>query len=329
MAFSFTYIKTEEISRLLNRIEVAKGVIEQLPSVPHVEETIRRTTLLKSSLFSARIEGNPLRLEDITAANLERPQRDQKKQEVANIFASLRYLRSSAHQHTLSLELIRELHRRVLTGIGEEPGTLRHEASAIFNLAGVAIYMTPPPSEVPIVLTHLIEKTQTSPDPVPVQVALFHFEFEKIHPFLDGNGRVGRLLTTFLLQRGGYDFRGLVSLEEYLEKERDVYYELLGIQQSDITAFVVFVLHGIVIQAENAIDQLKQYPHERIEDTLLPRRQEVLAIIRDHQLVSFDFIARRFPRVTKSTLHYDMKQLVAKGLIRKLGATRGACYQPR
>ncbi len=329
MTFSFTYRQTSEIAQLLTRIDVARGIIDHLPSVPHVEENIRRTTLLKSSLFSARIEGNPLRLEDITAVNMERSQRDRKKQEIANIYAALRYIRSPAHQHDLSVSFLQDLHRRVLRDIGEEPGILRHEASAIFNMAGIAVYMTPPPAEVPSLLTQAIEKTDTSLHAIPIKAALFHFEFEKIHPFLDGNGRVGRIVTTHILYKGGYDFRGLVSLEEYLERERETYYDLLSSTEPDITPFVLFILEGIASQAEKVIEELKRHPEERIEDMLLPRRQEILGIIRDHQLVSFDFIARRFPRVTKSTLHNDMKHLITKHLIRKLGTTRGACYEPR
>lgn len=329
MTFSFTYTGTKEITDLLTRIDIAKGVIDHLPSVPHIEENIRRTTLLKSSLFSARIEGNPLRLEDITAVNMERSQRDRKKQEIANIYAALRYIRSPAHRHDLSVSFLQDLHRRVLRDIGEEPGILRHEPSAIFNMAGIAVYMTPPPGEVSSLLTQAIEKMHASTHAIPIKAALFHFEFEKIHPFLDGNGRVGRIVTTHILYQGGYDFRGLVSLEEYLDRQREEYYDLLGRAEPDISPFVHFILEGIASQAEKAIEELKDHPEERIEDSLLPRRQEILAIIRDHQLVSFDFISRRFPTVTKSTLHFDISHLIRKKLIRKLGATRGVSYSPR
>jgi DeoR/GlpR family transcriptional regulator of sugar metabolism len=62
------------------------------------------------------------------------------------------------------------------------------------------------------------------------------------------------------------------------------------------------------------------------EDCLLPRRQEILSIVRDHGMVTFDFIRRRFMRVTESTLHYDLKRLIAEGFLKKLGATRGVQY---
>ena len=67
---------------------------------------------------------------------------------------------------------------------------------------------------------------------------------------------------------------------------------------------------------------------EKPEDTLLPRRQEILAIIRDHKLISFDFLKRRFYKVPASSLHYDLKMLQKKGFIKKLGVTRGVLYKP-
>lgn len=63
------------------------------------------------------------------------------------------------------------------------------------------------------------------------------------------------------------------------------------------------------------------------EDNLLPRRAEIIAIIRDHQMVSFNFLSRRFPGIPTSTLHYDLKQLVKGGFINKLGSTNGALYR--
>lgn len=64
------------------------------------------------------------------------------------------------------------------------------------------------------------------------------------------------------------------------------------------------------------------------EDQLLPRRKEILETIKDHKLVSFDFLRRRFMRIAPSSLHYDLRQLAKKGFIRKLGVTRGVVYAP-
>jgi len=115
-------------------------------------------------------------------------------------------------------------------------------------------------------------------------------------------------------------------LEEYLEKNRESYYELLAINKKDITAFVEFFLEAVAEQAEKTITGLKDIDQERVEDSLLPRRREILEIIKDHEIVSFDFIKRRFSKVAQSTLHYDLRKLIQGGFVKKLGSTRGVRY---
>lgn len=75
------------------------------------------------------------------------------------------------------------------------------------------------------------------------------------------------------------------------------------------------------------LENLKQAPARRPEDTLLPRRREIYLVIKDHQEVSFDFIRRRFMLVPASTLHYDLSQLMKQGLIEKIGVTKGVLYR--
>ena len=217
----------------------------------------------------------------------------------------------------------------VMKNISPSAGIFRKEVSAIFNQAGIAVYLPPPPNKISELIKILINRTKSSRETKYIKMALFHFGFEKIHPFLDGNGRVGRLLSTFILKQGQSDFRGLVSLEEYLERNRQVYYDLLAISKTDITRFVEFFLEALAEQAEKTINNLKDIKEERLEDTLLPRRREIWEIVRDHEMVSFNFIKRRFIKVPNSSLHYDLRELIKKGLIKKLGSTRGVRYTLR
>ena len=126
----------------------------------------------------------------------------------------------------------------------------------------------------------------------------------------------------------GYDFRGLIDLEEYLDANRIAYYDLLNLTVKDITPFVEFFINGLVDQSNQVINKLKHQTEDTV-DTLLPRRQEILNVIRDHQQVSFDFIRRRFLAVPAPTLRYDLRQLINANLVKKLGATRGAVYSPK
>ena len=329
MQFPYTYKKTAQITELLNRLEIVKAVLEALPTQPGIEENLRRQSILKSSLFSARIEGNRLRLDQVTTQGLVHSERTREKLEIANILRAHQWIYSNASPNKLSLRVLLALHSKVMHNLSADVGKIRSEPSAIFNATGVAIYLTPPPSKIKPRLRQLIIYTNASSVPGPIRASVTHFVFEKIHPFLDGNGRVGRLLSTFILNRTSYDFRGLIAFEEELEKQRQEYYDLLAISTKNVTLFVEFYVRILLKQAEKAIEQVKTMNQEVPEDTLLPRRQEILNIIRDHHHVSFDFIHRRFFGVAKSTLHFDLKQLMKANLIKKLGATRGVVYVPK
>lgn len=327
MRINYKYRKTANIEEAIVKIEVAKRIIELLPQLPHIEDHLRRQSLLKSSLFSARIEGNRLKIEEIESNR--NTSRDLEKKEVFNILRALKWIHSEKSRKNINLDIILKLHKFVMSGLSLDVGKLRHEPSAIFNRGGIAVYMTPPPSELQNLMNHLIKTIKTNQEHPSVVAALAHFAFEKIHPFLDGNGRVGRLLSTYILKNRGYEFRSLVTFEEYLESHREEYYDLLASENKDITGFVDFFLSAIVISADKVIEALKSKSQETEYDTLLPRRQEIMAIIKDHKMVSFNFLKRRFQKIPDSSLHYDLKMLQNKGFIKKLGSTRGVVYSPK
>ena len=318
----YTYTHTKKITTLLADIERAKILITELPVSQSLEEKLRRVSLLKSSLFSARIEGNTLSMREV---QMGLTGKERQKREIQNILQAIHFIRSSHCPHHISIPLVKKLHTRVMNELSADAGRFRTEPSAIFNSAGVAVYMTVPPQEIKQRMEDLINGIKKKSFPIPIMGALAHYEFEKIHPFLDGNGRVGRLVSQFILEKGGYGCKGLVSFEEYFEQTKTDYYDLLGLRQKNITLFVQYFLEALVQTAETVIDQLKQIPGD-MDDLLLPRRQEILATIRDHRQVSFDFIRRRFMAVTVSTIHYDIQQLLKSGLIKKLGKTRASVY---
>lgn len=319
------YTLTPKISRLLQSIEASKEVINSIAIPPEIELNIRRQSTLKSSLFSARIEGNDLTLSDLDAT----PSKNQKKIEVFNILKALNWI-SERHLKDIALKDILQIHAFVLNDLSEKQnlGKFRSEVSAIFNAAGIAVYMPPPPSQVQSLIERLLKFINSSKEPfIPIKASLAHYIFEKIHPFLDGNGRVGRLLLQAVLKRDGYDMKGLLSLEEYLDNHRSSYYSALEDPERDVTGFIEFMLEAIDETAKKARELVLQKEKLDATDYLLPRRAEILNIIREHQMVSFDTIRRRFVAIPERTLSYDLKKLQDANLIRKRGATKGVCYE--
>ncbi|PIS15028.1 hypothetical protein COT63_02210 [Candidatus Shapirobacteria bacterium CG09_land_8_20_14_0_10_38_17] len=319
------YSLTSKITQLLQSIEGSKEVINAINIPPEIEINIRRKSILKSSLFSARIEGNPLTLEELQRL----PSKDQRKKEVFNVLQALNWVHERGSRD-LSVKNILNLHQMVMKSLIDQSalGKFRTEVSAIFNTGGIAVYLPPSPKQILSLTTRLLKFINSEKEPLaPIRACLAHYSFEKIHPFLDGNGRVGRLILQEVLEKSGYGMRGLLAIEEYLDQHRTKYYRALEEPEKDVTAYLEFMIEGVAQTANEAKQEVAKKQKEKTEDFLLPRRAEILNIIRDHQMVNFDTIRRRFLAINERTLRYDLKKLADLGLIKKLGATKGVYYQ--
>lgn len=317
------YVLTPHISQLLASIESAKAIIDTINIPGEIEINIRRQSTLRSSLFSARIEGNSLTPEDLDRT----PSRTQKKIEVFNVLKALNWVYTRSGRD-IAIKDILSLHTFVMQQLSPTTGTFRNEVSAIFNASGIAIYLPPPPRHIIPLLNRFISYVNGTKEPlIPVKAALAHYIFEKIHPFLDGNGRVGRLLLQFVLHREGYGMKGLLAIEEYLDNHRSEYYHALENPERDTTDYVEFILEALANASNIAKDQVIAKKQTEVEDYLLPRRAEIYRITKDQKLINFDSLKRRFRDINERTLRYDLKQLINSGLIRKRGATKGVYYQ--
>lgn len=312
------------MKKFLQQLEALRLAFELIKPSPAVTENIQRESLLKSSLYSAKIEGNQLTYE---AVQINLNNKTRAKLEVFNLLTAYKFIYSKNAPQKISLSLIKKLHLKTMKNLMPYPGQFRHEQSAIFNQAGVAIYLTPPPTEIVDRLNQLIIQVNQATEPTPIRSARAHFQFEKVHPFIDGNGRVGRLLTAEIMNQGGFGFNGLVSIEEAINNNKGEYYQALN-ESKNYQPLTEFLLNLYVEQGKNIITKLSQ-PQTEEQSTLSLRRREILNILKDHPYASFDFIKRRFLSVNPKTLHYDLKKLQEQKLVIKIGSTRGAVYQVR
>lgn len=322
------YELNQKIILLVQRLERLKTKFDLLPRHKILEKYTRQRSILKSAVYSARIEGNPSILDEISLAILKNPQ-DQTKLELANLYQTLEFILGQSWTGNLVLSDIQRIHGLVLKGLSPEAGQMRSQPSAIFNTAGVAIYFCPPPPKLKPLLNQLLNFFNHSNEPIiPIKAALTHFTFEKIHPFLDGNGRVGRLLVHLILKKYRWDLRGLIAFEEQLDNQRSRYYDLLALSDKHVTSFIEFFLEILLKSLQEAAKITSQKTIITTEELLPPRRYEILQIIRDHRQVSFNLLKRRFLAVSDRLLRYDLKKLQDVGLIKKRGVTKGAIYEP-
>lgn len=316
----YKFEKTHSINKSLLEIEALKIIFDTQKLLPHIEENFRRESLLKSALYSARVEGNPSKLNDLDN------QEDLHKLEIFNLVRAYKFIYSNKSPKNINILLAKKLHKIVMKNISYQAGSFRTEPWAIYNQAGIAIFLAPAHFNVPELISDLVGDIQILKENEFIKSAIFQFLFEKIHPFPDGNGRVGRLLSSFLLNTSGYGFRGLIPIEEIVDNERERYYEALE-PTTNVTMFVEFYLESFIKQAKNILEKINNYGNSFSKiDLLPPRRKEIINIIKDHPYCSFDLLVRRFLKVNQKTLHYDLKKLVDEGYVNKIGKTRGVVY---
>jgi Fic family protein len=307
----FKWTINSEINQLIIELESAKLSIDSLPINQNQEKNLRQHSLLKSAVYSARIEGFP--------DTVNSP-----KKESQNLLKAYQYIFSHKSPQKLGNRFIKKVHKLVLNNLSSYGGNWRSEQWAIFNQSGAVVYLAPPHFEVPKLMEEYPKYINKLIDHPSVKAAVAQFVFEKIHPFADGNGRVGRLVSAFILEKNGFGFQGQAPFEEYIDNNRaDYYYHLES--SLDCTGFVKFFLESLVAQSKEYIKKLNS-TQDNPDDSLLPRRREILEIIRDHPKCSFDFLKRRFLTINGKTLHYDLLRLQKAGFIRKLGATKGVVY---
>ncbi len=307
----------------MSEIERKQGILrhEKLPEKKW--QRLLSESLLMSSLYSAKVEGNPLELKDV--ARLSTKKREHL--EIRNLIRAIKYITKNIHAHQkITVKFVSRLHKIAVDKIDADAGRLRQKQNAIFNKEGFVVYMPPPPAEAYKFLKRLIKYINSKKhEEIPlVKAIITHFVFEKIHPFVDGNGRVGRLLIYAILKICGSDELKSISFEEKLNGEKEDYYYFLD-RDKNVTTFVEFMLEVINESYDTAMRKLKS--HTKINNDLLPRREEIWRIICDHKIVSVDFLKRRFQDISERTLRNDLADLAQRKLVVKLGKTRGAMYK--
>jgi Fic family protein len=219
----------------------------------------------KEAVVSSQIEGTQATLIDLLEFEAEDDARAavDDVREVCNYLDALRYARDqlrSAKGIPLSIRLLNEAHRRLMRGVrgqNKQPGEVRRSQNWIGGTRpGNAVFVPPPPEELSRLLGAL-EQYLHHDDKLPplIRVGLAHVQFETIHPYLDGNGRIGRLLITLLLEHWKLTSAPLLYLSLFFKRHRAEYYRLLGeVRRSgDWEAWTDFFLEGVATIADEAV----------------------------------------------------------------------------
>ena len=259
---------SNSLQPLLERAYLALGRLDSVSTLLPDTDLFLYTYVRKEALLSSQIEGTQSSLSELLLFELEEaggaPLVD--VIEVSNYVAALEHGLSRMREGLpLCNRLIREIHGKLLArGRGSErsPGEFRRSQNWIGGpRPGKAHYVPPPPDQVQECMGDLEQFLHVQDDlPVLVRAALAHVQFESIHPFLDGNGRVGRLLITLLLSSKGQLSQPLLYLSLFLKQNRTDYYRLLDAvrRDGDWEAWIAFFLEGVARTADSAVETAKQ-----------------------------------------------------------------------
>ncbi|MBA4113199.1 MAG: cell filamentation protein Fic [Verminephrobacter sp.] len=236
------------------------GVSGLVPSV----DWLLYSAIRKEALLTSQIEGTQATLTDLFDEEAGVKVRNTEDvEEVTNYLRAFRWTQEQLrdpHGLPISVRLLCEAHRRLLDGArgaGKQPGELRRSQNWIGGTRpGNAVFVPPPPEQVPALLADMerfIHDTATDVPPM-VKVALVHAQFETIHPFLDGNGRIGRLLIAALFEHWGLLSEPLMYLSGYLKQHQAEYYRRLSAirTEGDWESWVRFFLEGVATAAGDA-----------------------------------------------------------------------------
>ncbi len=251
-----------EADRALGRLD---GSIQTLPN----SDLFVLMYVRKEAVLSSQIEGTQSSLQDLLAAEAQVLSSDRPRDvaEVVNYVAAMNHGLARLAELPVSVRLIREIHKKLLAGVRGSrltPGELRRSQNWVgpggCTLAE-ATFVPPPPQEVPGALGDLERFLHRDDDiPLLIKVGLAHAQFETIHPFLDGNGRVGRLLITFLLCERRILFKPVLYLSHFFKRHRQAYYDHLQAVRDagDWEGWLAFFLRGVAEVSTQATETARR-----------------------------------------------------------------------
>lgn len=341
MAYRPQFTVTNAITSGLTQIERARGFLDAATlSESWLREMSGRALLLEAH-HTTHIEGTQLTLDqarqiwegkDVPDAN-----RDD-VQELLNYRSAFDFVSESlTADYPVTEGMIREIHRRLVEGVRggkAAPGDYRKIQNYVINsTTGQVIYTPPGAHEIPAMMSLLVKWLNTETDIHPVLVSgIAQFQLVHIHPFLDGNGRTSRLLSTLCLYRAGYDFKRLFTISEYYDLDRTAFYKSIqSVRENgmDMTGWLEFFVAGL----ESQMLQVKERGTQAIKRDVVVQQyglnerqaKAVLCLISNGNLSLREY-EELCPDTHKRSLQRDLKLMVEAGLVRIEGATNRLVY---
>ncbi len=335
---------TNRMTTGLTRIERARGFLEAAQLSEDWLATMRSRAFLLEAHHTTHIEGTRLTLEQaerLLAGEAVAGTDPDDVRELLNYRDAFEFVSGYLNDGGPVTEgLIREIHRRLVAGVrggSAAPGEYRRMQNYVVNsVTRQIIYTPPPPYDVPPLMAELVAWLNLVSEVHPVLVSgIAQFQLVHIHPFVDGNGRTSRLLSTLCLYRAGYDFKRLFSISEYYDRDRtDFYAALQGVREQgmDLTGWLDFFVEGLATQMDEVTERGKRVIRRDVivrEYALNTRQALAVGLLLERAELRMEELAALCPGVSRRTLQRDLQILVQQGVAKTVGAARAVRYQLR
>ena len=343
MVFNPKFTITVSIATALNSIERTRGFLEAANLSEDWVAKMQNRALILEAHHTTHIEGTHLNLDQskriIAGEDVFNVDSDDKK-ELLNYKKAFDFFSEYvSSQGSITEGLIREIHRRLVQdvrGNAAQPGEYRTIQNYVANSQTKEIIYTPPaPYEVSVQMADLVnwlQNEQTIPSVLIAGIA--QFQLVHIHPFVDGNGRTARLLSTLSLYRSGYDFKKLFTISEYYDRNRQDYYlALQSVRDNnlDMTSWLEYFtkaletqMHEIQFKGSNAIKLDVSVLNYKLSNRQKKALENLLEKEGDFTIQEYESFC---PGVNRRTLQRDLFELVEKGLVIQKGIKKATSYK--
>src|SRR4029077_17159343 len=325
--FTITPLLLSQVEKVAALRERILGAAVQVPWIP----ALQKDTRIRNAHSSTAIEGNPLTLEQgraieegrEIAATAQRPRR-----EIANYFAGLRFVEKNAKRAAITHKEVLKLHR-IMAGEVMDQGNAGEDRTIRVK---VGDYIPPRPAVVRSMMSDLLEWwNKAAPKISPIlSAAIVHHQFERIHPFADGNGRTGRMLSLWELYRRGFDDHHIFSIDEFYWEDRPRYYaalEQVEDQKGVLTSWLEYSAEGLRMTLERVWTRIQKLTAHggKAKLVLRPRQEQLLHLLREHKAMTPREIWSAVGISKQGALDL-LRPLMKAGLVRRIGTKKSGRY---
>ncbi len=312
------YEITSKILKLLTSISEKLGEVNAI----HLDKPspgLRKRNRVKTIHASLEIEGNTLTEEQITAI-IENKRVIGPKKDIQEVLNAIEVYNKLPKLNPKSLKSFLKAHKILMKGLIKRPGELRKKSVGIVKGSEVA-HIAPPYENLPFLMKNLFDYLKTGDDPILIKSSVAHYEIEFIHPFIDGNGRMGRLWQTLILMKE-YPVFEYLPFETIIKDRQKEYYEVLSIcdKQGKSTVFIEFILEAVYKSLTDMLD---------IQNRIFTSKDRLdyfISTFKEDEFSRKDYM-NMFKDISSSTASRDLKKAVDQKKIKKRGDKRMAKYK--